>query len=618
MTYTINKTDGNELTKIPDGTFDTASTSITLIGKNVTSFGEALNENFVKMLENFASATAPENPIRGQIWFDTTNNRLNVFDGLSFRASGGPQVGPRAPTSLVTGDLWINNDTNQLFFYDGTDLVLAGPIWQNAQGETGFKVVTVVDTFGIGHTIAQLRVKSVTIGIFSKDAFVPRADFLNDVANINPVGIGFSAANIAGLKFDVTATRSESILLDDGTPKSGSELVFTNEEAVFTEKVTIQNNIGLVIGGAEQVQLKIVDDDFVVEHQITNEPIKLKVKSLATTFSGITVLPFAPNEAYVGISKENPTAALDVNGDVKISGNLTVEGTNTVINSTTVSVDDKNIVLADTDTPSDAAADGGGITLRGTTDKNITYSNSSQSWDLSENLRLAASKTISIGAGQVLSDSALGTGVTSSNLQIVGVLESLQMKGTSTSGLNLLDGTISIATGDIGLSPASGNVNLNSTKIINLANPRTGSAGLQDAATRTYVDDAVFARPISMSMDITGLLNNAAISAVLDQIAPFYDPVSAPTGTAIDGTILYLHTTSIAVSNGTTTITSANVTKNYENALSTDGSSTVTAITDFSFNPILGPAATVTVTRQNKRFIMGRTVSGQWGFDGDF
>lgn len=609
MTYTINKTDGNELTKIPDGTFDTSSTSITLIGKNVTSFGEALNENFVKLLENFASTTAPENPVRGQIWFDVSNNRLNVYDGSAFRASGGPQVGPRAPTSLVTGDLWINNDTNQLYFYDGTDLVLAGPIWENAQGESGFKIVTVIDTFGISHTIAQLKVRSTILGIFSKDTFAPRADQLGLVANINPVRVGFSAANIAGIKFDVTVTRSENILLDDGTPKSGSELVFTNEEAVFTEKVTIQNDIGLVIGGSEQVQQKISSDEFIVEHQITGKPIRLKVKSLASTYSGITILPIAPGEAYVGISKETPTAALDVNGDVKVSGSLIIEGTTTTINSTTLSVDDKNIVLGDTASPSDIGADGGGITLKGTSDKTITYTNSSQSWDLSENLKLASGKIISIGASQVLSGTALGTSVTSSSLEIVGVLQSLQLAGTSTSGLNLLDGTISVSSGDIGLN-TPGNINVNNTKIINLADPRSGVAGLQDAATRTYVDDAVFARPISMSMDVSGK-NNTQIAAILNTVAPFYDPVSAPNGVAINGTILYLHSTIATVTNGNTTITALNVSKSYANALSTDGSSTVTAITDFNFSPIAGPTATVTVTRQDKVFTM---TAGSWVF----
>jgi hypothetical protein len=64
MTYRINKTDGNQLTDIPDGTFDTNTTSLTLIGKNVTAFGEAYNENLVKLLENFASTSAPESALK--------------------------------------------------------------------------------------------------------------------------------------------------------------------------------------------------------------------------------------------------------------------------------------------------------------------------------------------------------------------------------------------------------------------------------------------------------------------------------------------------------------------------------------------------------------------------
>jgi hypothetical protein len=81
MTYRINKTDGNQLVDLPDGTFDTDSTSLTLIGRNVTSFGEALNENLVKLLENFASSSAPESALKGQLWYDTGSGSLNVYDG---------------------------------------------------------------------------------------------------------------------------------------------------------------------------------------------------------------------------------------------------------------------------------------------------------------------------------------------------------------------------------------------------------------------------------------------------------------------------------------------------------------------------------------------------------
>jgi hypothetical protein len=68
MTYTINKTDGNVLAEIPDGQFDTGSSSLTLIGKNVTNFGQVFNENLIKLLENFSSSSEPEHPIKGQLW----------------------------------------------------------------------------------------------------------------------------------------------------------------------------------------------------------------------------------------------------------------------------------------------------------------------------------------------------------------------------------------------------------------------------------------------------------------------------------------------------------------------------------------------------------------------
>ena len=60
MAYRINKTDGSILTDLNDGVVDTTTTDITLIGKNYSGFGEALNENLVKMLENFSSTSAPE------------------------------------------------------------------------------------------------------------------------------------------------------------------------------------------------------------------------------------------------------------------------------------------------------------------------------------------------------------------------------------------------------------------------------------------------------------------------------------------------------------------------------------------------------------------------------
>ena len=67
MAYTINKTDGTKLVALRDGTVDIATTDLALFGKGYAGFGERLNENFVKVLENFANTTAPANKIKGQL-----------------------------------------------------------------------------------------------------------------------------------------------------------------------------------------------------------------------------------------------------------------------------------------------------------------------------------------------------------------------------------------------------------------------------------------------------------------------------------------------------------------------------------------------------------------------
>ena len=75
MPYTINKTNGVLITVVQDGTINNSSLDITLVGKNYSGYGEAFNENFVKLLENFSNATKPKKPLGGQLWFDSANKK---------------------------------------------------------------------------------------------------------------------------------------------------------------------------------------------------------------------------------------------------------------------------------------------------------------------------------------------------------------------------------------------------------------------------------------------------------------------------------------------------------------------------------------------------------------
>ena len=125
---------------------------------------------------------------------------------------------------------------------------------------------------------------------------------------------------------------------------------------------------------------------------------------------------------------------VDGSGNVAISGDLTVSGTTTTVESTTVTIDDKNLELGSVATPTDTTADGGGITLKGATDHTITWTNSSDSWDFSEHVNIVSGKEFRIAGTKVLDATSLGSAVVSSSLTSVGTLGSLGVTGNITVG----------------------------------------------------------------------------------------------------------------------------------------------------------------------------------------
>jgi len=125
-----------------------------------------------------------------------------------------------------------------------------------------------------------------------------------------------------------------------------------------------------------------------------------------------------------GSAGEIAAAAITTTGNVTVGGDLTVNGTVTTVNSTTVTIDDKNIELGSTASPTDAGADGGGITLKGTTDKTFNWVDSTDAWTSSEHMNLLTGKEYKINGSSVLSSNTLGSGVTASSLTSVGTITS--------------------------------------------------------------------------------------------------------------------------------------------------------------------------------------------------
>ncbi len=139
-----------------------------------------------------------------------------------------------------------------------------------------------------------------------------------------------------------------------------------------------------------------------------------------------------PNVTSVGT-----LTSLETTGNVTVGGNLIVNGTTTTVNSTTITVDDKNLELGSVTSPDNTSADGGGITLKGTTDKTFNWFNATSAWTSSEHLNLATGKAFYIAGTSVLNGTTLGSGVVNSSLTKVGLSTAGFVKSDSSGNLTV-------------------------------------------------------------------------------------------------------------------------------------------------------------------------------------
>lgn len=120
MAYIIYNNDGSVLTTIAEGDIDSVSTSLDLVGKNVNNYGQYFNNNFTKLLTNFASGEPPGSERTGQLWYDTSkpaNKILRIYNGTEWKPVYGTTISSTQPISTSTGELWFNPTSQQLFVY---------------------------------------------------------------------------------------------------------------------------------------------------------------------------------------------------------------------------------------------------------------------------------------------------------------------------------------------------------------------------------------------------------------------------------------------------------------------------------------------------------------------
>jgi len=272
-------------------------------------------------------------------------------------------------------------------------------------------------------------------------ARIPTADSVSNtsishVPTANNVKTAYDAAIAANTLANTAATSAgaaytNAVSYTDTKIGTANTAMAANADAAYTNAIAIAANASNLTSGT--VAFARLPSLFVGTTTIQST-------SAAQAVTGITTL-----------AAGNTT----ITGDVTVSGNLTINGTTTNINSTDLLVEDKNIILGDVATPSDATADGGGITLKGATDKTFNWIDATDSWTASEHIDLASGKTFKIGNTTIANSTALGTGILASSLTSVGTLSSLTLGGAASGITTLAAGNTTIT----GFANASVSVN---------------------------------------------------------------------------------------------------------------------------------------------------------------
>lgn len=506
MPYVIKKNDGNIVATVTDGTVDTSSTSLTLLGKNYKGIGEIYNTNLVYLLESFANSSPPNNQIKGQLWFNSSSSKLNVYDGSSWRPVGSPFVSNSRPSNLVQGDLWIDSASQQLKFFDGANLVTAGPVYTASQGKTGWVVEEIIDSRGNTKIVGSMYVSNIRMAILNTVEFVPLLPIDGFTTGIAPLKAGLSfSSSVPSNNINAPAQSAQTLVDPVDGELATNKFVRSDKSGSITGSLTLTGAAGLTLGPNSNISMYVDTSGGVgnyhtmITNQVENSKLTLQVRDSSGFQNAIVLDPAIKKTSLYPTDTWATTQGIApqfyVNANTTITGSLTVVGETQFTNSTTLQISDKNIELAVVDNPTNTTANGAGITVLGGSNNNKTLRWSSAgitvtlsplvtlpAWEVNDNFKVPSTNGYYVGSNPVLNTTTLGPTVVTSSLTSVGTLGELAV-----AQFTLADNVITV-------DPASNlEFNVNAGKIITLTNRvrinNVDSPALQfDVANKDYVD----------------------------------------------------------------------------------------------------------------------------------
>lgn len=375
-----------------------------------------------------------------------------------------------APSSLENAELAFNEVDDVLYYGEGTGglggtatsvIAIAGSgafttltSTQTISGDKTFTGVVAVPTpSSNAHAATKLYVDNLIANVNSNISNVATSFDIDSDSGSSTITSGADTLTISGGNVISTSITGDTVTidLDDTAVVAGS---YGNASHIPSFTVDAQGRLTAASTNAVLIDLGTNTNGDYVESVSAGTGISVSNTgteggTFTVTNEGVLSVTGTSNEIVVSASNGNVTFSLandvTIPNNLTVTGDLLVQGNTTTLNTATLVVEDKNIILANSASPSDASSDGAGITVLGDTDKTFTWADSTDSWTSSEHLDLASGKEYKINGSTVLSNTTLSSSVVNSSLTSVGTITSGAWNGS----------TISISYGGTGATTAS-------------------------------------------------------------------------------------------------------------------------------------------------------------------
>lgn len=330
MAYNIKATNNTDIATVNDATINTTSTSLTLVGRDYAGYGQFLNENFVYLLENFASNAIPRASRLGQLWYDTSQNSLKVCISTNsahtsnvWKPVGSTITQDTEPASGTNGDLFFNTSTNQLNVWSSGDWQLIGPPASTSSGiVSGAVVETILDSSSNSHVVIKLYISNNVVGILSYDSTYTPQVTIAGFTTINP---GFNLVNSTALADSQFTGDVSNALKLNGV--GSSQFIRSDQNSSTAYQLTVGG--GLTVATDLNIIAVSANNEVRIESTTNDRDLNF----YANVGGDSTIKPIAISGSTGSVSFEK---SINVGQILTVQGNLVANIGTTVLGATTL------------------------------------------------------------------------------------------------------------------------------------------------------------------------------------------------------------------------------------------------------------------------------------------